>query len=99
MFYWEGMKKGIQEYVQKGEVCLMNKYQALNPAGLLQPLPIPSHIWEDITMDFLGGLPKFGGYDTIFVVVDRLTKHAYFLVFFITPTQPRMSLSYSLGTW
>lgn len=42
LFYWEGMKLDIQNFVQRCEVCQRNKYEALNPAGYLQPLPIPS---------------------------------------------------------
>lgn len=47
-------------------------------SGLLHPLPIPQGAWQDLMMDFMEGLPKSEGYDTILVVVDRFTKSAHF---------------------
>ena len=52
----------------------------MKPAGLLQPLSIPSWKWEDISMDFVVGLPNTQkGRDSIWVIIDRLTKSAHFL--------------------
>jgi hypothetical protein len=49
-------------------------------AGPLQSLPIPTSKWEDISMDFIVGLPKIAkGFDSIWVIIDRLTKTAHFL--------------------
>ena len=77
-FFWVGMKNDIKEFVEKCLVCQKNKALTLSPAGLLQPLPIPDKIWNNVTMDFIEGLPKSEGYNSILVVVDRLSKYAYF---------------------
>ncbi|KAL0549554.1 hypothetical protein IC582_014039 [Cucumis melo] len=77
--YWKGMKADIKSYVEQCEICQRNKYEATKPAGVLQPLPIPERILEDWTMDFIEGLPKAGGMNVIMVVVDRLSKYAYFI--------------------
>ena len=56
------------------------KLEHQRPAGLLQPLPIPEWKWDMIAMDFMTGLPHTtGGLDSIWVIVDRLTKSAHFL--------------------
>lgn len=77
--YWIGMKGMIQDFVKICDICQRQKYLATSPGGLLQPLPIPDKIWEELSMDFITGLPKVKGTDTVFVVVDRLSKYAHFI--------------------
>lgn len=56
-FFWKGLKCFVQEFVASCLVCQQTKALALKPMGLLQPLPIPVAIWEDVSMDFIIGLP------------------------------------------
>lgn len=73
------MKKDIKKLVRECDVCQASKYETTSLAGLLQPLPVPKQAWEDISMDFIEGLPKPQGYDVIMVVVDRFTKFVHFI--------------------
>jgi len=79
-FWWTRMKREVAKYVSECDVCRRVKASHLKPAGMLQHLDIPSWKWEDISMDFIVGLPPTSkGYDSIWVIVDRLTKSAHFL--------------------
>ena len=52
-FYWNGMRSDISKFVRECAICQQAKVDHVVLAGLLQPLPIPQQIWEDIAMDFI----------------------------------------------
>ncbi|WVZ93549.1 hypothetical protein U9M48_039520 [Paspalum notatum var. saurae] len=79
-FWWYGMKRAVAEYLAICDTCQRVKAEHQRPVGLLQPLKVPEWKWEEITMDFIVGLPRTQkGYNSIWVVVDRLTKVAHFI--------------------
>src|SRR6185436_2897498 len=79
-FWWTRMKREIAKYVLECDICRRVKASHLRPARTLQPLSVPEWKWEDINMDFIIGLPRTQkGYDSIWVIVDHLTKSAHFL--------------------
>lgn len=79
LFIWKGLKSAVEDFVRQCDVCQHAKHEHNKPASKLQPLPVPSAPWQDITMDFVTGLPKSEGFEVIMVVVDRLTKFAHFV--------------------
>ena len=79
-FWWTKMKREITAYVAWCDNCSRVKAVHLKSAGLLQPLSIPRWKWEKISMDFIVGLPiTQKGFDSIWVIVDHLTKSAHFI--------------------
>ncbi|GJU01922.1 putative reverse transcriptase domain-containing protein [Tanacetum coccineum] len=80
MYWWPGMKRDIATYVSKCLTCSKVKAEHQRPSSLLQQPEIPEWKWDKITMDFITKLPRSkSGHDTIWVIVDRLTKSAHFL--------------------
>jgi hypothetical protein len=80
-YWWYGMKRAIAEYLALCDNCQRVKAECQRPAGLLQPLKIPEWKWEEISMDFNVGLPKTQtGYDSIWVIVDCLSKVVHFIL-------------------
>ena len=68
----------MEQYIVACLTCQQIKYSTQAPAGLLQPLHIPSLVLDELTMDFIMGLPNYKGFEVILVVVDRLMKSAHF---------------------
>nr|GEZ77888.1 putative reverse transcriptase domain, ribonuclease H-like domain, aspartic peptidase domain protein [Tanacetum cinerariifolium] len=80
LYWWPNMKEIIVEYVGKCLTCFRVKAECQKPSGLLIQPKIPMWKWEIIRMDFVTKLPKTSnGHDTIWVIVDRLTKSAHFI--------------------
>jgi hypothetical protein len=78
-FFWPKMRRDVERYLLRCTTCNKAKSR-LNPHGLYTPLPVPSVPWEDISMDFVLGLPRTKrGRDSIFEVVDHFSKMAHFI--------------------
>lgn len=73
------MKRDILSYVTRCLPCQKIKAERVKYPGKLQPNDVPQMKWETISMDFIIGLPRSKGYDSIFVVVDLLTKMAHLI--------------------
>jgi hypothetical protein len=80
-FYWQHMKQDVYQYVTSCPTCVTSKYSSQQPIGLLHPIPLPDRRWQQITIDFITGIPTTTNYeyDMIMVVVDRLSKYAHFI--------------------
>ncbi|KAA0047116.1 reverse transcriptase [Cucumis melo var. makuwa] len=81
VYWWRNMKREVAKFVSKCLVCQQVKAPRQKPAGLLQPLSVPEWKWENVSMDFIIGLPRtLRGFTVIWVVVDILTKSAHFVL-------------------
>ncbi|GJW20225.1 putative reverse transcriptase domain-containing protein [Tanacetum coccineum] len=95
LYWWPNMKAEIAMYVSKCMTCAKVKVEYQKPSGLLVQPVIPEWKWENITMDFVTKLPKTtSGQDTIWVIVDRLTKSAHFLPMKKTDTMEKLTRQY-----
>jgi hypothetical protein len=93
--WWYGMKRDVAAHVALCDVCQRVKAEHQRLAGLLQSLKVPEWKWEEIGMDFIVGLPHTQDrYDSIWVIVDRLTKVAHFIPVKATYTGARLAELY-----
>jgi hypothetical protein len=80
-YWWTKIKIEIARYVARCDTFRRVKAIHMKTAGPLQSFPIPTWKWEDISMDFIVGLPRTTkGFDSIWVIIDRLTKVAHFIL-------------------
>ncbi|WMV29753.1 hypothetical protein MTR67_023138 [Solanum verrucosum] len=80
IYWWNGMKKDITDFVDRCSNCQQVKVEHQGPGGLTQDIDTPTWKWEEINMDFVVGLPRTcRQHDSIWVIVDRLTKSSHFL--------------------
>ncbi|GKE92467.1 putative reverse transcriptase domain-containing protein, partial [Tanacetum coccineum] len=95
LYWWPNMKADIATHVSKCLTCAKVKAEHQKPSGLLQQPKIPVWKWERITMNFVSGLPRTpSGYDTIWVIVNRLTKSAHFLPMKKTDSMEKLTRLY-----
>ena len=74
------MKGDIARFIAQCDVCKRVKAEHQKPSGLLQPLPIPVWKWDEVSIDFITSLQRTqSGHDSVWVIVDRLTKVAHFI--------------------
>ncbi|KAF4546986.1 Transposon Tf2-5 polyprotein-like protein 3 [Elsinoe fawcettii] len=82
-YFWDSMRKDVEQYVQTCAVCQRRKARRHRPYGELQALPMPDRPWQEITMDFITDLPpsKLGAgvFDAILVIVDRYSKMSIYV--------------------
>jgi hypothetical protein len=79
-FWWTRMKHEAAHYVSECDTCRKVKAKYMKPRGLLQPLSIPEWKWDDISIDFIMGLPVMARkFDSILVIMDRLSRSAHFI--------------------
>ncbi|GJW12658.1 putative reverse transcriptase domain-containing protein [Tanacetum coccineum] len=95
LYWWPNMKAEIATYVSKCLTRAKVKAEYQKPSGFLVQPVIPVWKWENITMDFVTKLPKTSsGQDTIWVIIDRLTKSAHFLPMKEADSMEKLTIQY-----
>jgi hypothetical protein len=94
-YWWYGLKRDVAAHVAMCDACQRVKAKHLRPAGLLHPMMIPEWKWEEIGMDITTGLPRTSKrYDSIWVIVDKLTKVVHFIPVKTTYKVPQLTELY-----
>jgi len=93
-YYWKGLAATVERFVRNCHACRRANAPRDRAPGLLRPLPIPQRPWQHVTMDFQSFPRDTHGYDTVFVVIDRLSKQAFSIPCFKTTTAKDMARLY-----
>lgn len=76
---WSGLRRSVKSFVENCTVCQQAKTERVRYPGFLQPLPVPEHAWQMVSLDFIEGLPVSSRFDCVMVVVDKFSKYAHFV--------------------
>ena len=98
-YFWPGMREYIKQYIRHCHTCSRIKSSRHAPYGNLRPLSILDCPWNDLSMDFITGLPESNGCNAILVVVDRLTKMAHFIPYRDSCSAEDVALLYRDFVW
>ena len=95
-YYWLSLRKDVEAYVKGCNICLASKAVRHKPYSNLQALPVPNHRWKDLSMHFVTRLPvstnwKGESYNSILVIVDRLTKMVHYELVKVTIDAPGLA--------
>jgi hypothetical protein len=93
--WWNNMKRDVARYVAQCSICQQVKAEHQRPARLLHLLHVLEWKWDEVAMDFVVALPRApSGQDTIWVVIDRLTKSAHFIPLKIIDSMQKLAELY-----
>jgi len=90
-YIWPNIRDDVQKFCKSCVTCMRSKPQRHRPYGFLQQLPIPERPWNSISMDFIEKLSSSSGFDTILVIVDRLSEQAIFILTHDTITSAELA--------
>ena len=93
-YYWKGLAATVERFIRNCHACRRANAPRDRVPGLLNPLPIPQRPWQHVTMDFQSFPTDTHSYDTVFVVIDRLSKQAFSIPCFKTTTAKDMARLY-----
>lgn len=99
-YYFPGLRRTVQRIISQCDLCIRSKASRHAPYGHLQALPAPERPWQSISLDFITDLPQSGEpvtkvkYDSILVIVDRLTKYAYYLPYLKSATAEDLAYTF-----